>query len=141
MMHPTSMGRSGGFRLGLLLLGAVVASACQHPSTQVGSIAAADLAQRVASGKAPVVLDVRTPAEFAAGHIPGAINIPHDELAARLSEIPAAKTTEIVVHCQAGGRAAKAEAVLAQAGYTDVLDLQGHMSGWAQQGLPLKSGK
>jgi rhodanese-related sulfurtransferase len=114
---------------------------CPHPATSTTPIAAADLAQRIRNGAAPVILDVRTPAEYSAGHIPGAINIPHNELSARLAEIPPAKSAEIVVHCQAGGRAATAESTLTQAGYTNLRDLQGHMGGWVKAGFPVDTTK
>ena len=80
---------------------------------------------------------MRTPAEYAAGHIPGSINIPHTEIEQRLKDIPAAKSAEIVVHCQGGGRAAAAERELAAAGYTNLRDLTGHMKGWQQGGFPV----
>ena len=128
-------------RLGffLLMLCAALGSACQRASN-APPIAAEDLAKRLGVEGAPVVLDVRSPAEYATGHIPGAINIPHNELAWRLAEIPTGKSGEIVVHCQAGKRAAAAEGVLAEAGYTDVRDLQGHMAGWVDADLPVESG-
>ncbi|MBI3784224.1 MAG: rhodanese-like domain-containing protein [Deltaproteobacteria bacterium] len=136
------MRRTVGFVSSLILLcTAVLTTSCQHAEVSTASIAAADLAQRIRSGAAPVILDVRTPAEYSAGHIPGAINIPHSELATRLAEIPASKSAEIVVHCQAGGRAAKAESTLTQAGYTNVRDLQGHMGGWVQAGFPVDAAK
>ena len=50
-------------------------------------LAPMELAARLEAGTAPVLLDVRSPEEFAAGHIPGAINIPYDEIPARLAEI------------------------------------------------------
>lgn len=129
------------FRCGYILLCAAVWTACQQSSPQAGPIAAEDLAKRIGSGNAPVVLDVRSPEEYAAGHIPGAINIPHDQLATRLGEIPATKSGEIVVHCQMGKRAAAAESTLAQAGYTNVHDLEGQMFGWVQSGLPVEGAK
>ena len=46
------------------------------------------------------VLDVRTPEEFAAGHVPGAVNVPHDQLASRLAEVP--KDKDVVLYCQSG---------------------------------------
>ena len=55
----------------------------------------------------PVILDVRTPEEYAAGHVPGAINIPHDQVRARLAEIDSAKDQPIVVYCRSGRRAAR----------------------------------
>jgi rhodanese-related sulfurtransferase len=83
-----------------------------------------------------LILDVRTPEEFAAGHVPGARNVPYDALAGRLGELAIAPGSEIVVHCQSGVRAAKAERVLADAGYTNVRDLDGHWKAWSEAGLP-----
>jgi len=61
------------------------------------------------------VLDVRTPAEYAAGHVEAARNIPVDELPARLSEVP--RGAPVVVYCQSGRRSARAAATLREAGY------------------------
>jgi phage shock protein E len=128
----------------LALLGAValagVAQASQDGSPAANSIRPAQLAARIDAGDAPIILDVRTREEFAAGHIPGAINIPHDELAERYGELVAAPGDEIVVHCQSGRRASAAERTLREAGYTHVLDLKGHMQGWKAAGLPIETG-
>jgi metal-sulfur cluster biosynthetic enzyme/rhodanese-related sulfurtransferase len=75
------------------------------------------------------VLDVRTPAEFASGHIPNAHLIPVDELEDRLTELPSKHTT-LLVHCAAGGRSTAACETLAQRGYTALLNLVGGMHGW-----------
>ncbi|MFO0796587.1 MAG: FAD-dependent oxidoreductase [Gemmataceae bacterium] len=61
------------------------------------------------------LLDVRTPAEFAAGHIPGAANVPVDELRGRLAELP--RDRLIVAYCQVGQRGYLATRVLLQAGF------------------------
>ncbi|MEN8183561.1 MAG: rhodanese-like domain-containing protein [Myxococcota bacterium] len=118
----------------LALLACGSESAAQVPA----SIEPSELAARIASGSAPRILDVRTPGEFAAGHIPGAINVPHDELGDRLSSLDLAPTEEIVVHCERGGRAAAAESILRSAGYTRVRDLDGHMQAWRSQGRPVE---
>ncbi len=76
-----------------------------------------------------VVLDVRTPAEFASGHIPNARLIPVDELEDRLSELPA-KDTPILVHCAAGGRSAAACDLLGQRGWSRLMNLVAGMHGW-----------
>jgi rhodanese-related sulfurtransferase len=104
----------------------------------VAAIEPSDLAARIAAGTAPVILDVRTPDEFAAGHIPGAVNAPLSELADRLVGLKLSPTQEIVVHCQHSGRAAKAESMLLKSGYTNVRDLTGHMEAWRTGGYPLK---
>ena len=75
-----------------------------------------------------VLLDVRTPAEFQQGHLPGAINIPVGEVAARVAEI-GPPTTAVVTYCQAGGRSARAAATLTQLGFKKVLNL-GPKSAW-----------
>jgi NADPH-dependent 2,4-dienoyl-CoA reductase/sulfur reductase-like enzyme/rhodanese-related sulfurtransferase len=64
----------------------------------------------------PFLLDVRTPLEYVNGHIPGAVNIPVDELRGRLSEVP--KSRSIVAYCQVGQRGYLATRILMQAGYT-----------------------
>ncbi len=74
-----------------------------------------------------VLLDVRTRAEFHAGHLPGAVNIPVDELHGRAHELRA-RSAAVVVYCRSGGRSATAASVLRGHGYT-VFDL-GAMHNW-----------
>jgi metal-sulfur cluster biosynthetic enzyme/rhodanese-related sulfurtransferase len=76
------------------------------------------------------VLDVRTPAEFNAGHIPRALSIPLDELEDRLAELPP-RDRPVLVTCAAGGRSASACEVLAEHGWTRLLNLVGGMHAWA----------
>lgn len=95
-----------------------------------------ELASRIEAGTAPLVLDVRTPQEYEAGHIPGAVLIPHDQLASRIGELAGHENDEIVVHCKSGRRAAMAEEVLRGAGFTQVEDLKGHMLAWQEGGYP-----
>ena len=121
-----------------LALGAVLVSVpCQAAEAKpTPSIAPQQLYSLVQAKKAPVILDVRSPKEFASGHIQGAINIPHTEVQKRLPELEKYRNQEIVVHCEGGGRAAKAEKILRQNGFTDVVDLQGSMQGWKAKSLP-----
>ena len=86
----------------------------------------------------PLILDVRRPDEYAAGHVPHAINIPHTELEGRLEQLHANANDEIVVYCESGRRAAIAEDILTQAGFTKVLHLQGDMKAWRLHGLPMQ---
>lgn len=72
----------------------------------------------IALGAGATIVDVRTPAEFAAGHVAGARSIPVDELAGRLAEIPTDRM--VVVYCASGGRSARAAGVLRGAGRTVV---------------------
>ncbi len=78
-------------------------------------------------GQGALLLDVRTPAEFAAGHIEGAVNIPLQDLGARIGEVDG--HSRVVVYCRSGGRSAGAAAFLKRNGVPDVFDL-GAMSRW-----------
>jgi rhodanese-related sulfurtransferase len=79
-----------------------------------------------------LVLDVRTPQEYAEGHVPGAVNVPYDQLASRLAEIP--KDKDVVLYCKSGRRAGIAADVLAANGYTRLSHLEGDMPAWAAKG-------
>ncbi len=137
------MSRLSRLSLSITLLAATLA-ACSAPSDDPGTVAnpktitAKELAEQIQHSQAPLILDVRSESEFANGHIPGALNIPLDQLPDRLSEIDVPKTEEIVVHCQRGGRAKSAENVLIEAGYSNIRDLDGHMSGWQSGGYPIE---
>ena len=66
------------------------------------------------------LIDARTLAEYAAAHIDGAVNIPHDELAGHEKLLPVDRDAPIVVYCRTGRRAGKLQAQLLDLGYTDV---------------------
>lgn len=86
-------------------------------------------------GARPLVLDVRGEDEFAAGHVPGALNIPHDRLAERLSDLgrlAGGGDREVVVYCRSGRRAALALETLKNAGFRRLAHLQGDYPGWVE---------
>lgn len=83
-----------------------------------------------------VVLDVRTPEEYAAGHVPGAVNIPYDQLAQRLTDVP--KDKDVVLYCQSGRRAMLAASTLADHGYTRLGHLEGDIRAWRDNGRPVE---
>ena len=77
-----------------------------------------------------VIVDVRTPEEFAEGHVPGAKNIPHDQLQSRLAELSGDKNKDIVLYCRSGRRAGLAAETLQSNGFHKVLHLEGDMLKW-----------
>jgi phage shock protein E len=79
-----------------------------------------------------VWLDVRSAEEFAAGHLPGAVNIPHTEVATRIAELKLDKATPIAIYCKSGRRAGIALEALQQLGYSD-LSNQGGFDDLQQQ--------
>ncbi|MBP6625941.1 MAG: rhodanese-like domain-containing protein [Arenimonas sp.] len=83
---------------------------------------------------APLLLDVRSPEEFAAGHLPGAVNIPHDQVAGRLDELD--RSRWVLVYCRSGRRAGVAEEALADGGF-DVRQIEGSWQRWEAEGRPV----
>lgn len=75
-----------------------------------------------------LLLDVRTPEEFVCGHIPGALNVPVDQVAARISDL-GPKDRPVVIYCRSGVRSATAARILREAGFGTLLDL-GAMTAW-----------
>lgn len=82
-----------------------------------------------------LLIDVRTPEEFASGHIQNAVNISVETLQARLDEVP--RGTPVVVYCRTGNRSASAAQILIEGGYQPVYDLGG-IQDWVAQGLPIQ---
>ena len=81
-----------------------------------------------------LLVDVREPDEWAAGHANGARHIPLGELAAREHELP--RDREILLICRSGRRSAQAVGVLIQAGHPSATNVAGGMQAWARAGLP-----
>lgn len=83
------------------------------------------------------VVDVRSPDEYAAGHVPGAVNIPLDEVDARSAEFTAAAPMHVI--CQSGGRSMKASEALAARG-VPAMSVAGGTKGWIDAGRPVVTG-
>jgi rhodanese-related sulfurtransferase len=105
-------------------------------------IDAAELIKRIdAQDASIIVVDVRSPEEFEAGHVPGAINIPHTHMPARLSELAPYVEKEIVLYCESGMRTQQAIARMKENGFTRVLHLDGDMAKWRAANRPVAQGK
>lgn len=102
----------------VLSVQAILLTACNGVTQATESISQQDLMTMITSGDSPVILDVRTPREFEDGHVPGAINISHDELSGRLDELVQHKESAIVVYCRSGKRAGIAESILWMPGFS-----------------------
>lgn len=92
-----------------------------------------DFQQEHAAGA--TLIDVREPAEYQAGHVPGAILVPLSELRDRLDDLP--RDQQFFVICEAGGRSYSAASALSRAGYQAV-SVRGGTSGWRRRGLPVE---
>ena len=101
----------------------------------VREVGPSQLAEAQATGKP--VIDVRDPAEYVGGHVPGARNIPLSLVPVRLSELP--RDEELYVVCAGGGRSVQAADFLTRAGYNAV-SVVGGTSAWISAGRPVATG-
>ena len=83
------------------------------------------------------VVDVRETSEYAAGHVPGAVNIPKDRLASRLDELDRSVPVHLI--CASGNRSAEMADVLAAEGF-DAVNVLGGTSAWVRSGRPVDTG-
>lgn len=120
-----------------MLLPAALAAARDSASPNVNAEDAAALLHSDSAGV--YVLDVRTPGEFAQGHVPGAHNL--DFFAANFRQairaLPRNKT--ILLYCRTGRRSASALRLLREAGYGDVAHMHEGFEGWKAAGLPISA--
>lgn len=93
-----------------------------------------ELEAAIAAGRAPVIVDVRSPEEFSEGHIPGAVNVPFWLVAFRRLDIPA--SAPAVIYCGHGPRARIAQTLLRLRGLGTIDLLDGHMAAWRRSGRP-----
>jgi adenylyltransferase/sulfurtransferase len=98
----------------------------------IPQITVEQLKERMDKGDKPFILDVREPHEYQIVNL-GAPLIPVGQLPQRMNEIPVGKNEEIVVHCKAGGRSQNASLALKAAGYTNVKNLAGGITAWAEK--------
>lgn len=104
---------------------------------QISEIAVAEA--QAACDQADIVLDVREPSEYLAGHIEGAISVPRGLLEFQIGDLPAVKgaDTNIVLYCKTSGRAALAAQSLQSLGYTKVLSIAGGFEAWLDANMPI----
>ena len=99
------------------------------------------LRERLKGDEAPRLLDVRTPAEFETGHIPGSYNVPLDTLRVHREELSRHLDEDVVLVCRSGNRAEQAEKALAEVGLPGLRVLDGGLVGWEASGAPVKRGR
>jgi rhodanese-related sulfurtransferase len=109
-------------------------------TTRPATLDATALRELIDSGRAPRLLDVRTPAEFETVHIPGAYNVPLDLLKEHREELRNHLDDDVVLICRSGARAGQAEQALAGVGLPNLKVLDGGMLAWQAANAPVKQG-
>jgi rhodanese-related sulfurtransferase len=125
----------------LLGLAGTLGAAQKHPAvdSRAPETSAARLHRELAQGAKLLVIDVRTQKEYAAGHIPEAVNIPLEELESRIEAMHLPKDTHIVTMCDRGGRSSRAVRELMKWGYQASSFCR--LDSWKTQGYKIKTGE
>ena len=104
------------------------------PALAAENVSVETLAGQISTGKAPLIIDVRSEDEFLPGRIPGARLIPHTEMGNYVDSLSAHKDEPILLYCKSGKRAGTAADVLEKAGFTRVQILEGSFQAWEAAG-------
>lgn len=123
----------------LIVLGILALTGCASASASTQKLEPQAFADAV-SAPGVVVLDVRTPEEFAAGHLPGAVNVNVEDAGFADAIATLDPNATYAVYCQSGRRSGIATSEMEQAGFTSLIDLQGGVQSWQQSGGELTTG-
>jgi len=103
-------------------------------------ISGTELLKQIEAHDAPLILDVRTAAEYRAGHVPGALHVPFWAAYWRADDLPLSGAGPFVIYCAHGPRAGVAKYALGLKDDPRVFYLEGHMKAWKKGGLPVTKG-
>jgi len=110
---------------------------CTAKASSTSSIAASPyLIERVKNNDW-MLIDVRSPDDFDKGHIPGAINMPHDNINDYLDDLAGHKNKPIIIYCRSGNKAQLAMKILQDLDFSEVMHLEGDMLGWNAANMPI----
>lgn len=109
----------------------------EYQAVALREVGAKEAAQIIADLK-PFVLDVRTPGEFADGHLQGATLLPIQEMQGRIGELSSHQQEPVFVYCHSGNRSTVAAKLLIDAGFKQVINLRRGIVDWKAAGLPLE---
>jgi rhodanese-related sulfurtransferase len=112
---------------------AVLSLSCAQSPNAAQVLPPAEFKQQLSAATNAYLLDVRTPDEYSAGHIEGAININYNapDFKAQIEKLD--KSRPVFLYCAIGGRSSKASKLLNEAGFKRIVDLKGGYNGWKAQ--------
>ncbi len=108
------------------------------PAWSAETVTPGKLAGQLESGKAPLIIDVRTESEYLDGHVPEARLIPHDKMGGYIDSLSEHKEDPVVIYCGSGKRTQQAMERLDEAGFDQLIELKGHFPAWKEGGHPVE---
>src|SRR6056300_1691303 len=124
-------------QIAITILAIVSLAACNTSVQNTNVLSSQEFSEKLAASKNAVVLDVRTPEEFAMGHIANAKNINVNSPTFRADVTKISKDAEVFVYCKSGSRSATAIKELSELGYTQLWDLDGGVLKWESDNYQL----
>ena len=112
---------------------------CNNSTSQeVKKISPTAFQTQLTKSESAVLIDVRTPEEFAEGHLEGAVNINVNDKDFETKLNALEKDNALLLYCRSGMRSGKASKIASQQGFKEIYDMFGGISGWMSEGLPVK---
>lgn len=108
-------------------------------NSQISEVDAEDLKKALDEKSEGIVIDVRTPGEYGRGNIKGSINLPVDEVAAKIEKILPDKDKAIYVYCLSGSRSTQAVEIMMKLGYKNVFSVKSGLLAWRAKHYPLEN--
>lgn len=123
----------------IIALLAIFSCSKNQSSDSIDSLTAQKFEEIVNTNKDAIILDVRTPEEYSEGHISGAVNIDYmnEDFEQEIAKLNKSKT--YLVYCKAGVRQDKASTRMKELGFEHILLLDGGITSWQQNGMPLEN--
>ena len=118
----------------------LLAAMLENLKNPYDSVTVSKLAEELEGSAAPLVVDVRAADQFAAGHVPGAVNLPQADLPARATELPQDRDAPIVMVCAIGRTSKETTLLLKSLGYRQVRNLKGGITEWIRKGQKSEKG-
>ena len=139
LLAAQALQAQGYTRLASVSGGFAAWQAAGRPVAELPQVGPPELAERLAGGEPIHVLDVRTDAEWAEGHVAGAEHLMGGYIPKQLDRLP--RDVPLALICRSGNRSTLAASVLARAGFQQLMNVAGGMRAWRRAGLPVVNGQ
>jgi rhodanese-related sulfurtransferase len=126
------------FLIQLFIFCSLISSCKLQTSKYTKTIPAVEFQKSIVDVENPQIVDVRTPEEFVSGHLDNAININWKESNFENEINKLNKTAPVFLYCKGGRRSSKAASKLEEMGFTTIYDMEGGITSWNENNLPLK---
>ncbi|WP_130735007.1 rhodanese-like domain-containing protein [Flavobacterium sp. J27] len=124
--------------IGIVFMLFFIATSCVKSQTDKVQVVNTTIFEEKMKEKEVQLVDVRTPEEFASGHLPNAVNINVNATDFETKVASLDKGKPVLVYCKSGGRSGRACGQLEEMGFTNIIDLDGGITDWKASGKPIE---